>query len=226
MQRLASVTTAPMAVLPLMMALVLAACGASALEPASTTAQTAPTAPPAVTAAQPAAATAEATPAPTAAPASPAPVPSGPIVHGQAVEVHGTETCWTEGLVEPTPDADGRVMVRDASLTCEMTYDDPRVSGTKTGPYEFDAWGALDNGAMVQWAAKRHIETKDGAWDGWALGTYTSDAGDQIQAWFQGSGAYEGLVFVETISGLYPSGVYPVTGLIYPGTIPEPWATK
>lgn len=148
---------------------------------------------------------------------------TGPIdMHGATI-VHGTEACAANGVSLSSPDPAGTHRSRGATIDCTMTFDDPRVSGHKTGGFEVDAWGTIEDGVMVQWGGGRRITNDQGAWDGWFIGVYTSTGGDRIQAWYTGSGAYEGLAFQETIDQLSPSGVYDVTGIIYPGTIPAPW---
>jgi hypothetical protein len=159
---------------------------------------------------------------PSAAPSREQPSKSGPVSWGAATLVHGTETCWAD-VVPPSPGPDGAIHVRGATVGCQMVFDDPRVSGTKTGAFDIDGWGTLHDGAMVQWGAGRHIENAGGTWDGWFSGIYTSETGDLIQAWYEGRGGYKGLAFQETIVR-GTGGTYEVVGLIYPGTIPAPWS--
>ncbi len=150
----------------------------------------------------------------TPAPATPEP---SPVRWGDAVLVHGTETCMPGNLLIPGPDPSGTTRVRDATITCEMDFDDPRVSGIKAGPFEFDGWGTLGDGAFVQWGTPRTITNDGGTWVGWFSGAYASEHGDMITLWFEGTGAYEGLSFFEWVDG---SGSYEVTGLIFPGKPP------
>jgi hypothetical protein len=167
-----------------------------------------------------------ATSAPTTAPSTPGaltprpatPAPS-PVRWGDAVLVHGTEACTVEHLLLSPPDPTGTARVRDAAAICQMDFDDRRVSGVKTGPFGFDGWGTLGNGAFVQWGAPRTITNDGGTWVGWFTGAYASPTGDMITAWYEGAGAYEGLSFYEWIAGS-GSGSYDVTGLIFPGAPP------
>ena len=114
--------------------------------------------------------------------------------------------------------------MRGASLDCTLEFNDPRLSGTKKGPYAGDAWGSEDGGAVVIWSPEQRIENAAGAWVGTMSGVFTSPTGEMISAWFEGTGAYEGLSFFEWIGvsgGAGPSG-YAVTGLIFPGKPPVP----
>lgn len=171
--------------------------------------------------AQPTAATSAPTTAPstpralTPRPATPAPTP---VRWGDAALVHGTEACMADHLTVSPPDPTGTVRARDATITCQMDFNDQRVSGIKTGPFEFDGWGTLSDGSFVQWGSPRTITNDGGTWVGWFTGAYTSETGDLITAWYEGTGAYEGLTFFEWIAGSGSS--YPVTGLIYPGMPP------
>ena len=78
---------------------------------------------------------ATAVPAPQAVTPAPATPEPSPVRWGDAVLVHGTETCMPGNLLIPGPDPSGTKRVRDATITCEMDCDDPRVSGIKAGRF-------------------------------------------------------------------------------------------
>ena len=85
-----------------------------------------------------------------------------------------------------------------------------------------DAWGSAASGAMVTWSPELRIENAGGAWVGTLSGVFTSATGEMLSAWFEGTGAYEGLSFFEWIGvpgGAGPSG-FPVMGLLFPGKPP------
>ena len=161
--------------------------------------------------------------APSSLPSPGATPVSTPVALGEVVLVRGWESCSTPGFSLPTPNPSGRMHGR-SEITCTATFNDPRVSGTKTGPFEFDAWGSESNGAIIEWGSPRRIENEQGAWVGSWAGVYTSETGDMISIWFKGTGAYEGLSFYEWIEappGQVGAG-YPVVGVIFPGSPPTP----
>lgn len=165
----------------------------------------------------------------TAAPAAttdPAPTPMpAPVSWGDAVLVRGVEACAASGVVASTPDASGKVHVLGDDITCTMEMNDPRVSGTKYGPFEIVAWGSETDGAFVQWGSPRTIENAGGSWVGTYTGIRTPQTGDLISIWFEGRGGYAGLSFFEWV--VVPADAtgttrYPVTGLIFPAGVPMP----
>jgi hypothetical protein len=163
------------------------------------------------------------TPRPTQTPTStpkPTPTPSPtPIAYGPASAFTGTESCnISEGTT--TTDPDGTMHGRGGSVECRDTANDPRMSGTGTGAWEYDAWtlsGGIP-GALVQWGEVRLVND-GGAWEGRLTGTYSADHGDTITIWYTGTGGYTGLAAFELITG---RGPWTIDGLIFPGTPPTP----
>jgi len=151
-------------------------------------------------------------PAPTATPT--------PIAYGPVSVFTGSETCDVgEGVT--TNDADGARHARGGSLACTDTANDPRMSGTVTGTWEYDAWGVMSGripGALVQWGAVRLIND-DGAWEGRLTGTYSVDRGDTYTIWYTGTGGYTGLAAFELATG---RGPWTTEGMIFPGSPPTP----
>ena len=202
-------------------AIVLTACGAESGASTSTL-PTQGSIPPAVTGGAPLSATRAAGGSPTATSTA------APVSWGRTVLVRGWESCMAANVVQSSPDVDGMTRIRDATITCTMDMNDARVSGIKTGPMQIDGWGSETNGAIVEWGVPRRIDNTGGSWVGSFVGSYASGAGDMIQAWFTGTGAYAGLSFMEWIDapeGTAASG-YAVVGVIFPGPLPPPYGTR
>ena len=159
---------------------------------------------------------------PSAAVATPTPTPAPtPETYGPVTVVTGASTC--PGM-EPdfTTDPDGTMHFRDLPVECTDTTDDPRVSGTGTGPTNMDAWGTLVSGAGVQWATGR-IENAGGAWEGRGSGVASLPGrGDIIVYWYKGTGGYEGLSYFQLITGSPPT--WKIEGQVFPGDPPPPYA--
>ena len=150
---------------------------------------------------------------------SPTPTPS-PVTFGPVTLVTGTESCPG---VNPdwTTDPNGPWHVRDQPIECTDKTDDPRVSGTHTATWNMDVWGALDNGAGVQWGTVR-LENAGGAWEGRLSGVASLPGrGDTIVIWYKGTGGYAGLSYFELITGSEP---WKIQGQIFPGDPPPPYA--
>ena len=166
--------------------------------------------------------------APSAAVATPAPAPTptasaaGPMTFGPVTVVTGTESC--PGLnPDWTRDPNGTWHVRDQTVECIDSTDDPRVSGTHTATWNMDVWGALDQGAGagVQWGAVR-LENAGGAWEGQLSGVASLPGrGDIIVIWYKGTGGYAGLAYFELLSGSDP---WKIQGQVLPGDPPPPYA--
>ena len=150
---------------------------------------------------------------PSAAVATPPPAPmptasaAGPMTYGPVTVVTGAETC--PGLnPDWTRDPNGTWQVRDLTVECTDTTDDPRVSGTHTATWSMDVWGALDEGAGagVQWGTVR-LENAGGAWEGQLSGVASLPGrGDIITIWYRGTGGYDGLAYFELVTGSPPTG--------------------
>jgi hypothetical protein len=160
---------------------------------------------------------------PTVAPgaATPEPTPE-PYDYGPATIVAGTEACAVKEGTE-TVAADGTRQSRGWILTCTDTSNDPRVTGTVIYTWNYDMWGSGGQFAHVQWGAGR-LENADGAWDGTLTGSFSTENGDVILFWFEGTGAYEGLAYgMWAVLPTAEAGwTYPVKGIIFPGSPPAP----
>jgi hypothetical protein len=163
--------------------------------------------------------TAIATPTPTKA-AAPTPSPNPAAVsYGPVTVVTGTNDC--PGL-QPhfTTDPDGTRHIRDLTVECIDTTNDPRVSGTHTATWNMDIWGNpyAGSAAGVQWGTVR-LENAGGAWEGRLSGVYSSVAGDSIVVWYKGTGGYAGWAYRELVTG---TGPWTIQGQIFPGDPPTP----
>jgi hypothetical protein len=166
---------------------------------------------------------------PSAAVATPtlAPTPTasaaGPMTFGPVTVVTGTESC--PGLnPDWTQDPNGTWQVRDLTVECVDSTDDPRVSGTHTATWNMDVWGALDQGAGagVQWGTVR-LDNAGGAWEGQLSGVASLPGrGDIIAIWYKGTSGYAGLAYFELVTGSPPT--WKIQGQVFPGDPPPPYA--
>jgi len=165
------------------------------------------------------------TPAPASLPsgavATPTPRPiatPAPLMYGPVTVVTGTATCTVD--VNPTTDSQGVHHVRDGTVTCAVTTDDPRVSGTHTEASNFDLWGTADSFALVQWGTAR-LENGSGAWESSFSGIASLPGrGDIIMYWYKGTGGYAGLSYFQLLTGQEP---WTIRGQIFPGDPPPPY---
>ena len=160
---------------------------------------------------------------PSAAVAEPTPKPAPtPVTFGPVTLVTGIHQC--PGLnPDWTQDPDDTWQVRDVTVECTDTTDDPRVSGTHTASANMDVWGNPEagHGAGVQWASVR-LENDGGAWEGRQLGVWSLPGrGDIMVFWYRGTGGYEGLSYFELITGSEP---WKIQGQVLPGDPPPPYA--
>jgi hypothetical protein len=116
-------------------------------------------------------------------------------------------------------DPDDTMHPRDADFDANgVTTDDPRVGGSRTFHWNQDRWGDIQSGAaaLVQWGTAR-IDNPGGSWEGTGSGVYSSDRGDIIAIWYQGSGGYAGLGYFELVTA---QGPFMIRGLIFAGEPP------
>lgn len=165
----------------------------------------------------PSAAVATPTPDPTPDP-TPSPTPAA-VSYGPVTVVTGTNDCPGLNPVFTT-DPDGTMHVRDLTVECTDTTNDPRVSGSHTATWSMDVWGSpyAGSAAGVQWGTVR-LANAGGAWDGKLSGVYSSIGGDSIVVWYKGTGGYAGLAYFELLTG---TGPWTIHGQIFPGDPPTP----
>jgi hypothetical protein len=108
------------------------------------------------------------------------------------------------------------------------------VSGTLTftvseGTHTQDPDGVSSHGrhgtfteTLTQWGTAR-LTNAGGTWTGTYSGIYTSETGDMITRWCQGSGGYKGLTFYMWLvvpRATVDSGPAHWQGLVFPGNPP------
>jgi hypothetical protein len=190
-------------------AVLLAACASSA-SPTPSPVPPTPTSTPSAAVATP-------TPDPTPIP-TPTPTPAA-VSYGAVTVVTGTNDC--PGLQPQfTEDPDGTRHIRDLTVECTDTTNDPRVSGSHTATWSMDVWGNpyAGSAAGIQWGTVR-LENAGGAWEGKLTGVYSSIGGDSIMVWYTGTGGYAGLAYFELVTG---TGPWTIHGQIFPGAPPAP----
>lgn len=147
---------------------------------------------------------------------------SPPVTYGPATLVSGTVT-FTVSEGTHTQDADGvSSHSRHGTFTETLTSSDPRVSGEFVGSWNMDHWSQQAGEALTQWGTAR-LTNAGGTWTGPYSGIYTSETGDMITRWCQGSGGYKGLTFYMWLvvpRATVDSGPAHWQGLVFPGNPP------
>ncbi len=123
------------------------------------------------------------------------------------------QSCSSEAA---TPVQDGDIQrVRGVRTTCDVTFDDPRVSGivTTSGNYDCHAtagcatWGTLE------------LVGPEGSWHGSFTGTIDARFTERALSVMTGSAGYEGFTLI--INAVGPLGESPTAvGVIYEGDPP------
>lgn len=145
-----------------------------------------------------------------------------PVTYGLATLVSGTLTFTvSEGIRTQDPDGVSSHS-RHGTFTETLTSSDPRVSGEFVGSWNMDHWSQQAGEALVQWGTAR-LTNAGGTWTGPYSGIYTSETGDMITRWCQGSGGYRGLTFYMWLvvpKATVDSGPAHWQGLVFPGKPP------
>lgn len=137
---------------------------------------------------------------------------------GGATYVTGRIADFTIDEGTLTTDSDGASHSRDGTITYTLISNDARVTGTVTGTWNSDRWGAGPaKAAITQWG-EATLENENGTWEAPYNGIYATPFGDMIARWWQGGGDYAGLTFYMAVPG--GSAPWEWVGLIYPGTPP------
>lgn len=149
-----------------------------------------------------------------------------PATYGPVTVVEGISTFVSGFIGAQTSDPDGARHYRGGTFVFDEVMNDPRVSGQHTVTnFSMDYWGPdNDNVALVQWGDEL-IENDGGTWEGWASGIYSTERGDLIAVWFEGTGEYAGLSYfymsdsLDVADGM--TNHWRVRGQIFPGMPPE-----
>jgi hypothetical protein len=162
--------------------------------------------------------------------------PTGAAVAQEPVVATGPENTWV--TLDHQPDecmwgspapgytggeGDGFVWDRGFLGTCELTFSDPRVSGTLTR-LESQDWYQTGKaaGSLVGWGSEELVGP-EGTWSGWFQHIGDPEMEDRPSFHVMtGSGDYEGLTFIWEQSWAFPPGGSEPrgTGLIYEGDPP------
>jgi hypothetical protein len=133
------------------------------------------------------------------------------------------EDVFTDGDCTMVVDAARRVSgpgglgyeVTSLPFICEVTFSDPRLSGTQT-----TLWNerCFVEGGCTNWGTME-IVGSDGTWSGWFTGTEDPQGVTNLYIVLAGSGAYDGLTNIRHASGDFWQ---PLTqsGVIYEGAPP------
>ncbi len=119
---------------------------------------------------------------------------------------------------EVVPLQDGAIQrIRGVVATCEVTFSDPRVSGTATVSSNYDCHAEA---GCVVWGTQELVGP-DGSWTGSFTGTIDAAFTERGFTLLNGTAGYEGLTFIVQPAaqlGEAPSAV----GIIYEGGAPPP----
>jgi hypothetical protein len=109
-----------------------------------------------------------------------------------------------------------QIDTRNGGVFGRQAMSDDRVSGDVYTTWEAES-GANEEGDWTMWGATR-ITNEQGTWEGEYAGFIEPDGQRNAMGWFEGSGAYEGLSYLQHMHGYL--GDVTLTGLVYPGSIP------
>ena len=127
-----------------------------------------------------------------------------------------SEDCDFAGQ-DSSGEGDGFTWYHGGTYTCDLVFSDPRVSGTLTGVYSDNCFGAAGL-PCVFWDSEE-ITGPEGTWTGGVWGTVQAGEPQATSLKvFTGSGAYEGLTFL--LHGVGVLGEQDFYGLIYEGNLP------
>jgi hypothetical protein len=110
---------------------------------------------------------------------------------------------------------DGGYEVLGLPFICEVTYSDPRLSGTQTTLWSERCFSA---GGCINWGTQE-IVGPDGTWSGWFTGSEDPDGNTNLYIVLTGAGDYAGLTSIRHATGRFWKPLDQV-GLIYQGDPP------
>ena len=159
---------------------------------------------------------------------------TGAAVAQEPVVATGPENTWV--TLERWPDAcvwgspapgstegegDGFEWLRGFQSGCEVTFSDPRVSGTLTQTWNEDWYETgKARGSLLAWG-QEELEGPEGAWSGWFHQVGDPEMENDVSFHVMtGNGAYEGLTFIWERSFDRDSIRHEGQGFIYEGAPP------
>jgi hypothetical protein len=100
-----------------------------------------------------------------------------------------------------------------------VNVSDPRLEGDVTITYERN--GPTDDNSTL-WSTVT-ITNDQGSWEGLSIGFADERGGHRHTGWFEGTGAYEGLAYIEQLTepDVNTAGTFlDAVGLVYEGELP------
>jgi len=135
------------------------------------------------------------------------PVPAAAPASESWVTVTGTQTLIGE--------------VEEAMVGRMRSMSDPRLEGDVRITYEGDS--GVEEHPGTFWSTVT-ITNDEGSWQGQSVGFSEEDGSHHHTGWFEGDGAYEGLVFINQLTergrGISAGTDLDVVGLVYEGELP------
>ena len=163
------------------------------------------------------------TPAPTPTPiivyVTPAPTPTL-WTDGKAAAVVGAMDCNTvvKAGAESSPGVLPHTLTHQI-FRCTVTTNDPRVNGSGNFDLNIEGWDPILAYNAVDWAYQE-IKGPAGSWAGRVYGVYDRGGFMRAVGILVGSGAYKGLVFVNSGTVPVDTAHVHIIGVIQPGTPP------
>jgi len=163
------------------------------------------------------------TPAPTPTPiivyATPAPTPTL-WTDGKAAAVVGSMDCnpVVKAGAESSPGVKPHTLTHQI-LRCTVTTNDPRVNGSGNLDLNIEGWDPILGYNAVDWAYQK-IKGPAGSWAGRIYGVHDKAGFMRAVGVLVGSGAYKGLVFVNSGTVPVDTANVDIIGVIQPGTPP------
>lgn len=106
------------------------------------------------------------------------------------------------------------------SALATNTMSDERVSGDVAIWFKVADGPDNDGGNYATWGTVT-ITNDGGTWQGQWLGFVDDQGRHRITEWYEGTGDYDGLRYLEQLVQPEPNGVLEAAGLIYEGPIPQ-----
>ena len=150
---------------------------------------------------------------------TPAPTPTL-WTDGKAAAVVGSMDCNTvvKAGTESSPGGTPITLTHQIFM-CTVTTNDPRVNGSGNLDLNIEGWDPILAYNAVDWAYQE-IKGPAGSWAGRVYGVYDRGGFMRAVGILVGSGAYKGLVFVNSVTVPVDTAHVHIIGVIQPGTPP------